>query len=383
MEMCLPDYKGGSIVNLMSSIGEACGWKSSYPSLKSLSPRKLKNFKNIVLVVIDGLGYDYLISKKDSFLYKNLKTSITSVAFPTTACAITTFLTGVAPQQHAITGWHINLKELGAVTTILPFVPRAKGKFDEKKIKIKDILKEKGVFSKINRRSYVLCNNEINKGSFNVDITKNAEIVNTGNLNNFFQKLKITIKKPGKKYIYAYWGDFDMFCHEYGKDDKKVGAHFNKIDKNFQRLFKKLEKDTVIIITADHGSVTLPLNKRIWLENHPKLKECLSAPLCAEPRARCCYVHPSKAKQFEDYIKTYLSEYCIAYKSEDLIKKGLFGLGKPNPELFDRLGDYVLIMKGNYIIKDLIIGEKDNRHLGNHGGISKEEMLVPLIILKN
>ena len=41
---------------------------------------------------------------------------------PTTSAAITTFATGLAPQQHAVTGWFMHLKELGAVSTILPVV---------------------------------------------------------------------------------------------------------------------------------------------------------------------------------------------------------------------------------------------------------------------
>ena len=95
-----------------------------------------------------------------------------------------------------------------------------------------------------------------------------------------------------------------------------------------------------------------------------------------------CYVHPSKTEEFEKYIQTKLSKYCKLYRSEDLIGRGLFGLGKPNPKLFDRVGDYVLMMKPPYIIKDKLLGEHKEIHIRNHGGLSKEEMLVPLIILK-
>jgi len=64
-------------------------------------------------------------------------------------------------------------------------------------------------------------------------------------------------------------------------------------------------------------------------------------------------------------------------------KKELFGLFNPNKKLFNRVGDYVLIMKENYVIMDSLLGEKRGFHIGNHGGVSKQEMHVPLIIIKN
>jgi len=50
--------------------------------------------------------------------------------------------------------------------------------------------------------------------------------------------------------------------------------------------------------------------------------------------------------------------------------------------LFDRVGDYTLIMKDEYQIKSNILDKKAEFNLGNHGGASKSEMLVPLIVIK-
>jgi len=69
------------------------------------------------------------------------------------------------------------------------------------------------------------------------------------------------------------------------------------------------------------------------------------------------------------------------FKSEELIKKHFYGLGVPNPKLADRIGDYVLIMKENYMLKD-DIEKKKKFHKADHGGVSREEMLVPLIVFK-
>ena len=138
-----------------------------------------------------------------------------------------------------------------------------------------------------------------------------------------------------------------------------------------------------MIITADHGLINTPKERVIKLENHPKLIECLTLPLCGDSRTIYCYVHPSKTKQFENYVKTKLGKVCKMYKSQDFIKKGYYGLFEPNPKLFDRIGDYVLIMKENYILRDKLLTQKRHYHVGNHGGDSEDEMFVPLIVFNS
>src|SRR5487761_2453755 len=131
--MHLPDYHGGSIVNLMRSIeraldARACAAAAAYPDLGALPAQALAGARNIVLLVIDGLGYDYLTGAgADSALRRHLEARLTSVFPSTTATAVSTFLTGVGPQQHALTGWHMWLRELGCVATTLRFCPRHGG----------------------------------------------------------------------------------------------------------------------------------------------------------------------------------------------------------------------------------------------------------------
>lgn len=48
----------------------------------------------------------------------------------------------------------------------------------------------------------------------------------------------------------------------------------------------------------------------------------------------------------------------------------------------DYIGDYVLILYNNLNIRYSTTGEKEKRHKADHGGISKEEMLVPVIVIE-
>ena len=103
-------------------------------------------------------------------------------------------------------------------------------------------------------------------------------------------------------------------------------------------------------------------------------------PLSGEPRAAYCYVHPDRERKFVDYIKTELSDCMDIYTSAELVDAAYFGTGQAHPRLSERIGHYTLIMKQNYIIKDQLAGEPPFAHIGVHGGISAQEMYVPLIL---
>ena len=164
--------------------------------------------------------------------------------------------------------------------------------------------------------------------------------------------------------------------YQNGTDSQGAKKHFIELDKKVKSFAKSLKnKNTAIIISADHGLIdTKEKNKIIELKNHPRFVETLAMPLSGEPRVVYCYVRPQKVKEFKNA--------CKIYKSNDLVKSNYFGLFKPNEKLKDRIGDYVLIMKENYIIKDLVLGEDQNIFIGNHGGASEEEMFVPLIVIE-
>ena len=228
--MELPNYKNGSIVNLMSSIGKALGAKPIYEELSLLPAKDLKDAKNIVLIVLDGLGYEYL-KNKNSILNKGLKGKITSVIPSTTAAAITTFVTGVAPQQHAITGWFMHFKELGVVSTILYFKPRMEGQpFTAQGVKVEDILDTRCFSEKIKTSSYMVTHAEIIDSDFLKANSKSSKILGHKTLGDFFLQIRKAIDShAGRKYIYAYWSKFDSVSHEYGTNSKEAKKHFLEI----------------------------------------------------------------------------------------------------------------------------------------------------------
>ena len=67
--MHLPDYRNGSIVNLMASVRTGLGSEEGiYAPLSELPPDELAQARNVLLMVVDGLGYEYLLGRGETRL---------------------------------------------------------------------------------------------------------------------------------------------------------------------------------------------------------------------------------------------------------------------------------------------------------------------------
>jgi hypothetical protein len=62
------------------------------------------------------------------------------------------------------------------------------------------------------------------------------------------------------------------------------------------------------------------------------------------------------------------------------VREGWFGPGEAHPRFAERVGDVALLMNGRYTVKDWTPGEPRHLHIGNHGGASADEMMIPLIV---
>lgn len=367
----LPNYKDGSIVNLMSSITRHFGANPKYKSLK-IMPKI--NTKHVLMLIIDGLGYEYLRKRKDSFMCKNMIGKFTSVFPSTTAAAVTAYFTGVPVQQHAITGWYVNFKELGCVCVPLPYSARYGAPLITNP---KMIFEHKSVFDTVNALGYMVKPKEYVDSAYSYCIGGKAKRYGYKSLNHMFSQIKKILRKnTRKKLIIAYWPMLDGLGHHNGIASKEVLQHFYELDKKIEEFSKAL-KNTTLMICSDHGMLDC---ETIYA---PKaLQDCLSAPLCGDSRTVYCYVQHSRKKEFENFVKNKMKKYCKLYKSEQLVKKGYFGLDKPNRKLHARIGDYIIIMKHNYALRDRLLGEEKTPFVGFHSGLSKEEMLVPLIFVE-
>lgn len=378
-----PDYAGGCLVNLMATIGGALGLPMGYPALTVPLP-ELERARTLILLVIDGLGDHWLHEHAPAGALRALRrTAIDSVFPSTTATAITTFLTGLAPAQHALTGWFVHLRELGAVTAILPLATRAGGhSLAVHGLPPAGLFGHAPLAARLPVASFTVSPRSISESPFNVFHAGPATRASYGTLDEMVEAVaRIARGGRGRQYVYAYYPDVDASAHQHGMASARTRAEVARVDVAFARLVEALRgADAALVATADHGFVDSPPARQMWLDRHPALADTLVLPLCGEPRVAYAYVHPERSHAFEQAAGDALAGRGVVLRSTDLVAAGCFGPGTPHPRLAERIGHYAILMRDDWTLRDRLLGERAHPQIGAHGGVSEAEMRVPLIV---
>jgi len=413
IEVC-PDYSGGSIVNLMSSIRnffekdhnsnsrlskDALNIQEQlisqqYPPLNCdiFDPeinKKTENIQNVFLIIIDGLGYNYLnsspLEQLNLFLKRNIRLKLTSVTPSTTAAAITSFLTGLAPKNHGIPAWYTYFKEVGIISIMPPMLVRDYNfRWINKNINITKLFNFNSIFRYIKARCYYFVPSSLMNTPYTFFMGKSSQMIGIENFNEMLEfGINIINNIPGKKFLVGYWPSIDSLSHNLGIYAPKTINELQKIDETIENFITKKEsklKNSLVILTADHGLIDINDNNRIFIENQfDNLKKTLTMPLCGEARLPFCYVRPSKVSDFKNIVLEKMADFCEMISVEDFINTNILGYFNIHPKLFDRLGDYILIMKKGFVLCDVLATGKIKMLSAYHGGFSADEMLVPLI----
>jgi hypothetical protein len=380
-----PDYQGGSIVNLMASLIRARGGSAGYADLALLPADEIAPVRHIILVVVDGLGSDWLHRHGSAgLLAQSQRGAITSVFPPTTASAITTYLTGDAPQQHALTGWYTWIRELGCVMTVLPGRPRYGGVgYRQAGIDVARLYGHRPIFDRMTTHTVAVSPTQIAGSDFNRAHLGCAELRSFDTLETMFRQAARALRKARMpSYQYLYWPGLDTIGHEQGIESAEAVDHLHRFERALATFLDAVAgRDALVLVCADHGQVDTGDDDRVWLDDHPALADCLTLPLCGEPRAAFCYVRADRAGHFERYCEERLGDRFDLHRSRDLLAAGLFGLGDASPRLVERIGDYTLLARGRNVIRDRLPFERTHPQIGVHGGLSRAELLVPLCVI--
>jgi len=375
----LPDYSGGGFVNLIASVVEARGGAPRHAPLARLPVHELRAATNVVLLIVDGLGDNYLRANGAGGALLEHRRDAMSAVFPsTTATAITAGFTGATPIEHGLTGWYTYFSETACVAAPLPFVRR--GEKRPLAVPPGHLFVAPTYFDTLADRVIVVTWNAIVDATYNAFHCGGAERRSYDSLDGLVEQTAAAVRSGAeRKFIYAYWPDFDALSHQHGVGSPEARAHFLALDAALGRLIERLTgSDTVLVVTADHGFVDVPPDQAVELP--ASLAAQLRFPLCGERRVAFCHVHDLRA--FMEETKDFLQERAEVRPSQELVDEGWFGPGRPHPRFAERIGDVAIVMHGRGAIKDWVPGEKRHILIGDHGGTSEDEMRIPLVVVK-
>lgn len=401
-EMIHPFYEGLSLVNIPGTISQLLDAPDfgRRPLDEMLIAPLRGPYTKVILVLVDALGKDLfermLKSSKD-LLWTRFKemaaySPITSVCPSTTASALTTLWTGVGPSVHGIIGYEMWAKKFGMViNNIHHAAATSKGDigglsrsgFDPHGFLDQPLLGSHLVSHGIKATTFI--HSSIAYSGLSVmqmeDVTLQTYVDEADlwvSLAEFLNR-----RRGIREYVYVYYSDVDTLMHRYNAQNSRVSLQFEAFSHLLERAFlgglsDSVADETLLILTADHGSKTTPKYTRYELNRHPNLLNCLVMQPTCENRLAFLYIKPGRMQAVRDYFaRTWPDDFYLV-EPEAALENGLFGTGTHKAEVCDRLGDLIVVARGDAY---LWWAPKQNIMAGRHGGLSREEMLVPFYAL--
>lgn len=400
-----PAYHGYSIANLPASL---CHWLGA-PVARSqpLGPEILENWgsdlPHVIFLVVDGMGLDMLeyaleqARQRSSYaVWGELAGSddtvlapITSVVPSTTAAALTTFWSGCTPAEHAVLGYEVWLKEYGMIANMILHSPASyygdvgslqKAGFDPLTFLTVPTLGPHLVRQGV--QPFVFQFHGIARSGLSTMLQKETNVIPYRSLSDLWATLNDVCEAHASErtYSYIYWGNLDEHAHRFGPQDERTEqelALFSLQLEGFVRRRKaRARRDTLLVITADHGHMYTPRRPEYELRSHPELLRCLTMMPSGEARLPYVFLRSGCEEQFLNYLESTWPGQFLPVPTDLAIQSGLFGSGGNSALLKDRVGDYVVFPQGDAY---WWFGSRDNPLLGRHGGLSKTEMLVPFL----
>lgn len=371
-----PNYNN-SILALSSSILKKYDILPLHSSLPELD-KILQKYKNIVLIIFDGMGKNILEHhlKEDSFLRQHKKSTLSSIYPPTTAAATNSIHSGKAPIEHGWLGWMQYFKEYDEIIELFT----NKAFYSQKPLDIPSVsqrfLSYKDIYTQITEKNKDIHFERIFPDWYPGGVKSVQEMR---------ERIVSTLKTHEKNIILGYWTDPDSSIHHNGCFTPLINNIMKNINTEMEQLSKEIDEETLVLITADHGIIDIEL---VWINEFDGIKECLKHAPTMELRTTSFFVKEDKKEEFKKLFNQYFKEDFLLFTHDEFIESGLLGSGNKHDKVEDFVGDFVAVGFGK---KGLSYYDENNPNVetfkkymtsftSDHAGISKEEIEVPLII---
>jgi hypothetical protein len=365
-ELVLPDYTGA---NLRGIVPALLG-PSRTLDLPSWIPGPVHGAEQVVLLVLDGLGWEQLRQRPHlaPTLCSMAGGAITSVVPSTTATALTSIATGLTPGEHGLIGYRIDLG--GDVLNVLRWntpagdarrrwVPRDVQPFE----------------SFLGEAVPVVSRMDLEHSAFTEGHLRGVRHASWRLMSN----IPVIVQRllaDGEPFVYAYYDGIDKTAHEHG-----LGEYFDSelitVDRFVADLLAVLPANAALLITADHGQVDV--GERVVTPDASVLG--LTRYQSGEGRFRWLHAKPGAAADLHDAAKAAHGDVAWVVTRDEVLEEGWFG-PVVAPPVARRLGDVALVAR-DAISFDDPADTGPFKLVSRHGSLTSAEMLVPLVAGRN
>lgn len=356
----VPDYGGACISNLMPALLD--------PTIETPTwlPPEVVGADQVVLFVLDGLGWNQLQSRLDvaPTLAAMAGRAITTIAPSTTASALTSITTGLTPGLHGIVGYRMDVD--GEILNVLRWSIHSR---DARELHPPEKVQPVEPF--LGQRPAVVTKAEFKRSGFTIAHLEGVRFDGYRVASTMVAEAT-RLLRANEPFVYCYYEGIDKVAHEYG-----LGAHYDAelraADRLVADLIEALPPGAALVVTADHGQVDV--GERI-VRIHPDLL-ATSSMLSGEGRFRWLHARPGRIQQMHELATRHHAHEAWVVTATGAIEAGWFG-PTVTETARQRLGDVALVARdpvaffdpddtGPYVL------------VGRHGSLTADEMLVPLL----
>jgi predicted AlkP superfamily pyrophosphatase or phosphodiesterase len=375
------------------------------PTSRQTFPKEFfqgKARRQIILLIIDGLGFNHLLDHGtgtpffDALMDKGDVYPITSVFPSTTPAALTTIHTGYTPQEHGLVEWYTYFEEFQKI--IMPMQFRAG--WDEspnflttlggtpQMLYEREVLYE--TLGNAGVTSNVFLYHEYLPSAYGDAVQRGSNVIGYKEGKELMYLLHDSLENsPGPSFFHVHWGQVDRAGHVFGPNSpehrESIRAISELLHEGLLGLPKEIASDAMLILASDHGQIPVTHDNIIFLEDYPLVWDCLQKNNHGElimptgsPNDVLLYIQPDKINKVVEYLQNELAGIAEVITVEDAIKKGLFGLGTPTQRFIKRAGNVLILPLPHNLVWFEYGGTREYTLRGLHGGLSQEEMIVPL-----
>lgn len=192
--------------------------------------------------------------------------------------------------------------------------------------------------------------------------------------------LRDAADRDARALVYLYYADLDAAGHLNGVDSESWRRQLAVVDATVRELVDRLPAGTTLYVTADHGMLDIPADRRIDVDEDPELQVGVSL-LGGEGRARHVYAKPGAARDVLQIWREALEDVAVVRSRQEAVYEGWFGPPESvDDRLVPRIGDVVAALLEDWAVVATRREKLESRLLGMHGSLSAAEQEIPLLV---
>ncbi len=396
----LPHYDSLSIANLAATV--AALFDSDLPRALPALPRELwadwlPGLRRIVLVILDALGYRMLQrmwAAGEGQPFHDLSEAgrlipLTSVFPSTTDAALVSVSTGRPPAEHGWLAYNLYLRELGIAANAIVLSPiwtRNTDQLVEWGLDPASLIPVPNLAERL-AATGIRCGGVYHAGFHGTGfsrmlykgVAEQRPHILPSDLWVHLRHL-LAQTRGSRAFLTAYWSGIDTLAHAYGPRSDLCDAEFHTVSHLLSRQFldslpAEDREGTLLLVTADHGQIEIAPEQILTADQDPALSQHLMVPIMGESRSAFVYPRPGRAAAIRDYLAAGFPDWFVVLDSVEALEAGLMGQPVAD-ETYARAGELLVLPRGARALERT---RPSMPSVGRHGGLTPDEMLVPLI----